>query len=125
MVRGLGVDIIEIERIRALARDQGARFLDRVFTRDEIAYCSSKHDAALHLAARFAAKEAVSKALTTGWSGVFRWKDVEVSNDAAGQPRVTLHGRLRELLPSAVILVSISHSASHAVAVAVIEGPTP
>ena len=121
MLRGVGVDIVEIERIRDLARTEGPRFLERVFTPGEIAYCTAKHDAALHFAARFAAKEAVSKALATGWSGVFRWKDVEVSNDDSGRPRVVLHGRLQELLPAASVLVSISHSASHAVAMALIE----
>ena len=121
MLRGVGVDIVEIERIRELARSEGPRFLERVFTPGEIAYCTAKHDAALHFAARFAAKEAVSKALATGWSGVFRWKDVEVSNDDSGRPRVVLHGRLQELLPAASVLVSISHSASHAVAMALIE----
>lgn len=125
MLRGMGVDIVEIERIRNLARTEGPRFLEKVFTPGEIAYCTAKHDAALHFAARFAAKEAVSKALATGWSGAFRWKDVEISNDAGGQPRVLLHGRLHELLPAASVLVSISHSASHAVAVAVIEKEAP
>jgi holo-[acyl-carrier protein] synthase len=123
MLRGVGVDIVEIERIRGLAHSEGARFLEKVFTDGEIAYCTAKHDSALHFAARFAAKEAVSKALATGWSGEFRWKDVEVVNDTGGQPRIVLHGRLEQLLPATVILVSISHSASHAVAMAVIEGP--
>jgi holo-[acyl-carrier protein] synthase len=63
----------------------------------------------------------VSKALATGWAGDFRWKDVEVMNDPSGQPRVTLHGRLREKLASAAILLSLSHSDHHVVAMALIE----
>ena len=66
------------------------RFLDKVFTQTEIAYCNGKARRHQHFAARFAAKEAVSKALATGWAGDFRWKDVEVTNDPTGQPRIVL-----------------------------------
>ena len=121
MVRGIGVDIIEIERIRRSINDSGERFLQKIFTPKEIAYCSGKADKFQHFAARFAAKEAVSKALATGWSGDFLWKDVEVMNEASGAPRVTLHGRLRERLSSAMVLVSLSHSDTHVVAMALIQ----
>ena len=125
MVRGIGVDIIEIARMRRSVETLGNQFLEKVFTPQEIAYCRSKYNSHQHLAARFAAKEAVSKALSTGWAGEFRWKDVEVINDASGQPHVTLHGKLHDTLGSSSILVSISHSETHVVAMALIEGQSP
>jgi holo-[acyl-carrier protein] synthase len=121
MVVGLGVDILEIARIRATIESQGEAFLRRVFTAREIAYCGAKADPFQHYAARFAAKEAVSKALATGWSGDFAWRDVEVMNDETGKPLVTLHGRIGERLAGCRILVSLSHSDAHVVAVALIE----
>lgn len=121
MIRGIGVDIVDIERVRALVDTEGERFLDKVFTSEEIAYCNGKARRHQHFAARFAAKEAVSKALATGWAGDFRWKDVEVTNDPTGQPRITLHGRLREHIGSARIQISLSHADNHVVAMAVIE----
>jgi len=122
MIRGIGVDIIEIERIRDSIQDQGERFLEKVFTPQEIAYCSAKYNSAQHYAARFAAKEAVSKALSTGWAGEFRWKDVELTNDPSGQPHMTLHGPLREKLAGTSVFVSMSHSHSHVVAMVVLDG---
>jgi holo-[acyl-carrier protein] synthase len=122
MIKGIGVDIIEIARIQRSVDITGERFLEKVFTPGEIAYCRSKSNSHQHFAARFAAKEAVSKALSTGWAGEFRWKDVEVVNDPSGQPRITLHGKLRDALSSLSILLSISHSETHVVAMALIEG---
>ncbi len=125
MIKGIGVDIIEIERIRHLAEESGERFLERVFTAGELRYAAGKHHRYQHLAARFAAKEAASKALATGWSGAFRWTDVEVVNDPTGQPRIVLHGELERLLTGAAVHVTISHSDSHVVAVVVIEEAHP
>lgn len=122
MVKGIGVDILEIERIQHSIDQLGNNFLERIFTPEEIRYCQSKHNAGQHFAARFAAKEAVSKALATGWRGDFAWKDVEIMNDTLGQPHVTLYGRLKETLASASIFVSLSHSKSHVVAMVIIEG---
>jgi holo-[acyl-carrier protein] synthase len=121
MVRGIGIDILEIARIRQTAEESGRQFLDRIFTPLELEYSSSKPDKYQHLAARFAAKEAVSKALSIGWRGIFRWQDVEVSNDADGQPHIQLHGELRRRLESASVHLSISHSETHVVAVVVID----
>jgi holo-[acyl-carrier protein] synthase len=121
MIRGLGVDIIEIARIRELVETEGTRFLERVFTQEEIVYCNGKPRRYQHFAARFAAKEAVSKALASGWAGEFRWKDVQVTNDPSGRPGVTLHGPLREQLGRGIILLSLSHSDTNVVAVALIE----
>jgi holo-[acyl-carrier protein] synthase len=121
MIRGIGVDIVDIVRIHNLVEAEGERFLNRVFTQTEIDYCNGKARRDQHFAARFAAKEAVSKALATGWAGDFRWKDVEVTNDPTGQPRISLHGQLREHIGSARIQISLSHADNHVVAMAVIE----
>ncbi len=125
MVKGIGVDIIEISRIRKSVETLGETFLSKVFTEREIAYCAAKMNRYQHLAARFAAKEAVSKALSTGWAGEFRWKDVEVMNDPSGQPHITLYGKLGERLASSTLFVSLSHSESHVVAVVLIEEKAP
>ncbi len=121
MIVGVGVDIIEIQRIRKSIDDFGDTFLERVFTPGEIQYCTAKNNAAQHFAARFAAKEAVSKSLATGWRGNFSWKDIEVTNDVLGQPHISLHGKLKEDLSHITIFVSLSHSADHVVAMAVME----
>ena len=121
MIRGVGVDIIEIARVGDLAARYGERFLQKIFTPAEIHYCTSRHHAAQHFAARFAAKEALSKALSTGWTGTFRWTDIETRNEASGQPVMTVGGPLRQALSGARVHVSMSHSASHVVAVVVIE----
>jgi len=125
MVRGIGIDIIEIARIRQSIERMGDLFTQKIYTAQELAYCFAKHNKFQHLAARFAAKEAVGKALSTGWTGEFRWKDVEVMNDPSGQPRITLSGKLRDMLSSSQIYLSISHSDSHVVAMVVIEDPGP
>ena len=121
MVKGIGVDIIEIGRIRRSIERLGDRFLEKVYTAGEISYCNGKAHRFQHYAARFAAKEALSKALSTGWAGEFRWKDVEVMNEPSGQPRFSLHGTLRERLTGASIMLSLSHSDSHVVAMVLIE----
>jgi holo-[acyl-carrier protein] synthase len=125
MVKGIGVDIIEIARIRTSIETLGDRFLNKIFTPGERAYCEGKRFPLQHYAARFAVKEAVSKAMATGWTGEFRWKDVEVLNDTSGRPRVALSGMLRERLAETAIQVSISHSDQHVVAVALIEESPP
>lgn len=121
MIRGIGVDIVEITRVREVTEQWGDRFLRRVFTPGELKHCLAKFNPHQHLAARFAAKEAVSKALATGWAGNFRWTDVEVVNDASGKPHVVFHGRLQEELLSTTVHVSLSHADTHVVAMAVIE----
>jgi len=121
MIRGVGVDIIEIARVGDLAARYGERFLGKIFTPAEIEYCTARHHAAQHFAARFAAKEALSKALSTGWAGTFRWTDIETRNESSGRPVMTVRGPLREVLSGASLHLSMSHSASHVVAVVVIE----
>ena len=121
MVKGIGVDIIEIERIKKSIEELGDNFLQKIFTPGEIAYCNSKPNTHQHFAARFAAKEALSKAMATGWSGGFRWKDVEVMNESSGKPLLTLHGSMKEILSQCSVLVSLSHSDHHVVAMVVLE----
>ena len=110
-----GVDIIEIPRIKQTLDRYGQRFLNRIFTPDEIAYC---HGRAPNLAGRFAAKEATMKALGTGVRGV-SWKDIEGGRADSGAPSVKLHGRAEkraERLHVSEISLSISHSREYAVA---------
>ena len=110
-----GVDIIEIPRVRLVFEKYGQRFLDRVFTADEIAYCRGR---ASNLAARFAAKEAAMKALGTGIRGV-AWKDIEVVRQESGAPSIQLHGRSKnraQRVGIQEIAVSLSHSREYAVA---------
>ena len=119
-----GVDIIEIPRIKQTLDRYGQRFLNRIFTPDEIAYC---HGRAPNLAGRFAAKEATMKALGTGVRGV-SWKDIEVVRAESGAPSVKLHGRAQkraERLQVSEISLSISHSREYAVAFVVIRSESP
>lgn len=115
-----GVDIIEISRIRDVAERYGARFLQRVYTDREIAYCRGR---APQLASRFAAKEAVMKALGTGTRGV-RWRDVEVTRQRGRAPQIELHGGAlarAQRLGIEHVAVSLSHSREFAVAQVVCE----
>lgn len=121
MVIGIGIDIIEIERIKESIEKFGDRFLNKVFTENEIAYCINKGNKYQHFAARFAAKEAVSKALATGWNKDFNWKSVEILNEPSGLPNVTLKGKLQEfLVPDKELKISMSHSRDNVACVAII-----
>jgi holo-[acyl-carrier protein] synthase len=125
MVRGIGVDIIEIDRIRGSIENSDGRFLEKIYTPVEAEYCDAKAYRYQHYAARFAAKEALSKALATGWTGEFRWRDVEIMNDPSGKPTITLRGSLRDHLGSARVHLSMSHADNYVVAMVVIEdGPS-
>ncbi len=118
-IRGIGVDIVDIARVQAVLDRSGKRFIDRVFTEGEIAYCTARALAVQHFAARFAAKEAVLKALGTGWGKGVGWKDVEVWNDSDGVPHVTLRGKALEIFGQeggGRILLSISHTRQIAIA---------
>jgi holo-[acyl-carrier protein] synthase len=121
MIEGVGIDVVEISRIHEVIAKWGEKFLSKVFTKTELEYAHSKMKPSPHFAARFAVKEAVAKALTTGWSGGFRWQDVEVRNDESGKPSVILYGKMKELLKGSKIMVSLSHSDTVVVAFAVIE----
>jgi holo-[acyl-carrier protein] synthase len=121
MVQGIGVDIIEIDRIREMIERHGDRFLLKIFTETEIEYCRSKKIPFQHYAARYAAKEAFSKAIATGWRGEFRWRDIEVSNNEFGQPSITLYGKLADRLGTDKVLISMSHSDNTVIAFVIIE----
>lgn len=123
MVKGIGVDIVDNRRIEKILKQKcGQRFLDRVYTSLEMEYCKQKRKSVEHFSARFAAKEAVFKALGTGWSKGIAWRDVEVRNDGSGAPRVVLYGKAKEIFRDrggGRILLSLSHTSQIAVAQAV------
>lgn len=111
----MGVDIVEVRRVGRLVKNP--RFVDRVFSAREVAYCQDKKNAAQHFAVRFAAKEAVYKAL--GHAGVAH-KDISVKNDPTGKPCVELSSRLKKY--ESRLSLTLSHTAEYAVAVALFQG---
>jgi holo-[acyl-carrier protein] synthase len=117
-ILGIGIDATDIPRVAQLLDKYGARFLHRVFTPGEIAYCTKRRNPAPHLAGRFAVKEAAMKALGTGQSQGVGWKDIEVVR-GGGPPRLELHGgaaRRAAIMQVRRSLVSITHSESLAMA---------
>ena len=120
-LQGIGVDVVDVKRMKIALDAWGPRLIKKMFTETEIAYCQSKKKPHEHFAARFAAKEAVSKAMKTGWSGKFRWRDVEVSNDPSGAPKIILHDFVAEQLAECRVHVSLSHTETTVVAFAIIE----
>lgn len=124
-VVGTGIDMVGIERFRRALERHGERLLDRVFTERERKECEGRADPPRHLAARFAAKEAVFKALGTGWGRGVGWKDVEVTADAYGRPLCTLKGKARDHLQGlggSDVLVSLAHEGDFALAQALAVG---
>jgi holo-[acyl-carrier protein] synthase len=124
MILGVGIDIIEVARIESSYERFGDRFLNRILLESEIAYCLSHKAPGPFLAARFAAKEAISKAFGTGIGAKLSWKDMEVRRRESGEPYVVLHGDGEKLLAERggrVVLISLSHTAQHATAVAILE----
>ena len=120
-VFGIGTDIIECLRIAQMIERHGELFINRVYTSTEIDYCSSRKAATQHYAGRWAAKEAILKAMGTGWARGIRWRDIEIRNEAGGAPIVALAGGARdvcETLGITRVLISISHCRSHATAYA-------
>lgn len=125
MIIGIGTDIVSISRIEKAVKRFGERFINRVFTDEEANACKDKRDQAPHLAARFAAKEAVLKALGTGISQGVGFKDVEVTREKGKRPEIRLHQKAKEMADSLGgkrIHLSLSHEGGLAVAFAVIEG---
>lgn len=121
MIIGIGIDVIEISRIREMEERWGARFIERVFTEDEIAYCSAKSNRAESYAVRFAAKEAFAKALGTGWDGNFQWKDFSTRTISGGKPVALLSIAKQHRLLNTRIHLSLSHSDHFATAVVILE----
>ena len=127
-ILGTGVDIVETTRIRDSLERFGERFLNRCFWPEEVAYCNGMKFPALHFAARFAAKEAISKAFGTGIGHQLGWKDMEIRKRDTGEPYAVLHGRGAELASArgvTEVFVSLSHCKDYAAAQAVIAGRAP
>lgn len=123
MIIGIGTDIIEIERIKKAIQTR-PKLGERLFTQQEMEYCSTKGNTFASMAARFAAKEAVAKALGSGIEG-FKWLDIEVINDAKGKPEIKLHNQAWEKgsqLGVNKIEISLSHCKEYAVAMVVLLG---
>lgn len=122
---GTGIDIVETTRIAGSIARHGERFLSRVFTAGERQYCAAMKEPAAFYAARFAAKEAVSKAFGTGISAQLGWLDIEVRRKASGEPFVVLHGEgaaTAQRLGISEVRISLSHSDHYAVAQALALG---
>lgn len=119
MVFGIGIDLVEVDRFRAVILRRGERFLKRVFTQGEMDHCLAKRVGEhVHLAARFAAKEALFKALGSGWGEGVSWHDAEVRIEPSGKPIMVVSGRAKALMEgmgAKAALLSISHSGSLAV----------
>lgn len=124
MILGTGIDIIEVTRIAASYEKFGERFVNRILLPDEIAYCLSHTNPAPFLAARFAAKEAISKAFGTGIGAALGWQDMEIRRKDSGEPFVVLHGKGEQLFAARSakrLLISLSHTVNYAAAMAVLE----
>jgi holo-[acyl-carrier protein] synthase len=124
VILGVGIDIIEVARIQGSYERFGERFLNRILHPNEIAYCLSHKVPAPFLAARFAAKEAISKAFGTGIGAQLGWQDMEVGRKESGEPFVILHEAGKKLLEerkARVVVISLSHTQEHAAAVAILE----
>ena len=122
---GIGTDITECLRIAQMIDRHGELFINRVYTPHEIQYCQARKQATQHFAGRWAAKEAVLKAIGTGWRRGISWRDVEICNEPGGQPIVALHAgalEVAEQLGITDMLISISHCRSHATAYALAQG---
>ncbi|MEK6236453.1 MAG: holo-ACP synthase [Planctomycetales bacterium] len=116
---GVGVDIIECSRISAMIEKHGESFVNRVYTDHEITFCQSRLRSTQHFAGRWAAKEAVLKAMGTGWRKGLSWKDLEIRGDSDGRPTVALQGAAKELagqLSIHEVLIAVSHCREYATA---------
>jgi len=124
MILGTGIDIIEVDRIAAAHAKFGERFLTRILRPGELEYCLSHKNPAPFLAARFAAKEAISKAFGTGIGAELGWQDMEVRRRESGEPYVVLHDKGLDLLQQRggrLVHLSLSHTEKHATAIAILE----
>ena len=125
MILGTGIDLIEVARIAASFQKFGDRFANRILLPDEIAYCLQHKHPAPFLAARFAAKEAISKAFGTGIGAQLGWHDLEVRRKESGEPLVILHGKGAELFAARhaqKLHLSLTHTEHYAAATAILEG---
>jgi holo-[acyl-carrier protein] synthase len=118
---GIGIDLVRVARIRAAFERHPARFRDRIFTRDESAFCETLADKYPSYAGRFAAKEAFSKALGTGLRGAIGWREIDVRDNERSRPTIAVTGRAAEILGPRRVHVSISHLDDYATAIVMIE----
>ena len=118
-IKGVGNDIIEIDRIEKSIERYGERFLNRIFTEKEIAYCKKRTMHARHFAGRFAAKESIAKALGCGIGKTLSWQDLEILNDLQGKPIATLNPNKAKYFNDPRLSISISHCKSYASAIAI------
>lgn len=124
MILGVGIDIIDIPRVKSIVEEYGDGFFSKLFTQNEIEYCNSKKNPEINFGARFAAKEALLKALGTGLRGEIQWKEIEVIHDNMGKPTINLNGHAADSaheLGVARVNLSLSHTKKYAVAVVILE----
>lgn len=121
MIKGVGIDIIDIKRIKNIIEKYGDKFFERILTESEIKYCKSFSKPHLHFAGRFASKEAYSKSIGTGISKDFGWKDIEILNDERGKPYI--RHMVENKYSGLLFNVSISHTDEYACAVVTCEAP--
>lgn len=121
---GIGIDLVKISRLEGITKRWGNRFLDRVFTKTERAYCLQHKHPEYHFSARFAVKEATMKALGTGLQNGICWKEVETRNDSNGKPEVRVSGKTRQLAEAkkvSGIFASIAHDHDYAIGQIILE----
>lgn len=124
MISGIGIDLVHVASVAESIQHYGEQYLERVFTRAEIAYCGSVPSSMQRYAGRVAAKEAAMKALATGWDSGVEWLDFEVTNELSGKPRLRVHGVAAEMLRKKGISrmwVSLAHRPEYAIAQVIFE----
>lgn len=125
MIIGCGIDLVDVSRFQRVVKRQGRHFLSRIFTPVELHYCRDKKMSAEHLAARFAAKEAVAKAFGEREGLTMRWRDVSIDRAASGQPSIALTGEAKLLQKRRRVVkihLSLTHTSEYASAVVILEG---
>jgi len=123
VIFGIGTDIVEVKRVEKMVA-KGRQYLETIFTENEMDYCDTKAGKSEHYAARYAAKEAVLKALGTGWRGGFAYSDIEITNEELGKPQVFVRGKVRNFFEHHQIQqtsISLSHTKEIAIAVIILE----
>jgi holo-[acyl-carrier protein] synthase len=124
VIKGVGIDSVEIERVARIYQRYGERFLEKLYTENERDYFARWSDPVPRIAGRFAVKEACMKALGTGWSNGVRWRDIEVLREPSGKPVLALHGRAEHFFKAVgarTSVCTITHSRTHAMAVVIFE----
>ena len=121
MIIGIGTDIIKISRIKNMKREFGDKFLNKIFTDEEKEYCEKYDNSSEHYAVRFAAKEAIAKALGLGFEKKLNWKDINITNNEQGKSVVCFNGKIKNVVNNYSCHISLSHCSDYATAVSVIE----